>query len=318
MISDFLRKACTFTYVRFINTPLLWLKEFINIIDFLCNVSNGQLQILFCGRPFYYVQHFKRQVHESRRLIILANGPSLKEDLKRLESENLNNVDYAMLNFSANSDEFLRYKPKYYVLADHVFFKKSGESDIIKDFYRNINEKVDWDMTIILSYNVAVVKQFANLSNPHIKYQRVFSIEGAGPRWFKNWCYKRGYAIPGLGTVTNLAAYSAIQYGYKYIEFCGNDMSLIDGLCVNDDNIPCMKISHYYDNKEELRPLKLSNGQFATLEFSIENVLRMVKAHNAIAEYGKYMGVHFVNRTRKSMLDCYPRLIKIHPEEFDK
>lgn len=317
-MDTFLCKICTYIYIRIINRPIIWLKKVLDLVDFLASNLNGTLQIVFSGSPFYWTLKYSRTFPEDRRLIILANGPSLNEDLERLSKENLSNADFSMMNFSVNSPLFFKYKPKYFCLADHAFFKGDYCLNEVREVYDKLDEYVDWDLTLIVSYNVKLVKDFSKITNPHIKFQRVFPISCPDFKIIKYWFYKRGFGIPGLGTVTNLAAFAGIQYGYKRIEFCGNDMSLFDGLCVNDENYPCVVLNHFYEDKVKLEPVMISETRHETLLSYVEMVTRMIVAHNAIAEYGKHMGVQFVNRTRKSMLDCYPRLIKIHPEEFEE
>lgn len=315
-MKNFLCRLCTFTYIRLIHFPLDAIKKFIDIIDLESNVLNAILQILFAGKPFYWGLKYRSIVPPDRRLVILANGPSLNEDLERLRKEDLSKTDFAMMNFSANSSLFKEFRPKFYCLADHAFFRPITALDQVRHLYACLDRELNWNMSLILSYNVKTVKDFAGLNNPNIKFQRVFALESVGPKRFQWWMCKRGHAIPGLGTVTNMAAFVGIQYGYKQIEFCGNDMSFFDGIYVDNDNHPCICIRHFYDKETEKAPVMIDERTHHTLETYVKMVQRMIISHNKIAEYGKAMGVKFVNRTRHSMLDCYPRLIKLHPEKF--
>lgn len=315
-ISDFLCKVCTYIFVRIVCPTTDGLKTCLDVINLEFNILNGHLQIFFRGRPFYWGLKYKQRVADNKRLIILANGPSLNEDLGRLRKEDLSNADFLMMNFSSDSELFQEFKPKYYCLADHMFFKKDYRYERVQKMFSALNSTLDWDMTLFIAYNIKVVQKFSGLNNPQIKYQRIFSLESKGPKVFQRWVCKCGYAIPGLGTVANMAAYIGIQYGYKQIEFCGNDMSFFDGICVNDDNIVCISMKHFYEKDAILKPIMLDNIKKQSLESYVDMVLNMIKGHNRIAEYGGGLGVRFVNRTRKSMLDCYPRLIKESPEEF--
>lgn len=317
MLSELLRRICTFIYIRVFHNPIQWIKNVFDFIDFLLSIINGLLQIFFSGTPFYWPLKFKQTVSPKRRLIVIANGPSLNEDLDRLSKEDLSNTDFAMMNFSVNSPLFFKLKPIYFCIADHAFFKPGYNEENVRKAYQALEKLVDWDLILVVSYNVKVVKKYSGLTNPHIKFQRVFAVSCDSFKSVPYRLYKKGLGNPGIGTVTNMAAFAGIQYGYKQIEFCGNDMSFFDGICVSDDNYPCVEMKHYYDDKVTLKPMMISDTQHQTLRSYVEMVYRMIVSHNAIADYGKYMGVQFINRTRKSMLDCYPRLIKIHPEEFE-
>lgn len=314
----FLCRVCTFTYIRLIHFPLYLVKQLADISDLVCNVINALSQILLMGKPYYWGLRYRKIVSPDRRLVILANGPSLNEDIELLKKEDLSKTDFVMMNYSANSDLFEKLRPKFYCLADHAFFRPLKELDKISRLYFDIEKKLNWDMTMVLSYNVKVVKGFSKLTNPLIKFQRVFALDSVGPKKFQWWMCKHGFAIPGLGTVTNLAAFTGIQYGYKQIEFCGNDMSFFDGICVDDDNHPCTYTRHFYDKEPEKRPVMINDTTYQTLETYVDMVHKMIISHNKISEYGKHMGVKFINRTRNSMLDCYPRLIKLYPELISK
>ena len=317
IMRSFIFKVCEFIYIRVFHNPIQWLIKFLNFVDFLVNVLKGGLQVLFCGPPFYWSLKYKAIVPANKRLIVLANGPSLYEDLERLSKEGVQNTDYSMMNFSTNSELFLKYRPRFFCLADNEFFPPTYLTNEVRDVYDKLNECVDWDLTLVVTCDVRTVKEFSRITNPNIKFQRVFNMRFNTSKNFKHWFFKRGLGIPGLGTVTNLAAFVGIQYGYKQIEFCGNDMSFLEGICVNDENCLCTKVKHFYDENVELQPIMISDTQHDNLANYVNMIYAMIHSHNEIAEYGRYMGVKFINRTRKSMLDCYPRLIKIHPDEFE-
>ena len=312
---DFLCSICTFCSAKLI-FYLYWIRDSFDVSVTFVKVTEEFLQIILRGRPFYWPLRYKGD-ENTRRLIILANGPSLQEDLERLKKENTSDVDFAMMNFSIESPLFLQYKPKYYCLADNAFFSGDYCLERTQNVYKVLNKIVDWDLTLVVSYNVKAIRDYLSINNPHIKFQRVFSQRIIDNSIWRNLFYRRGYATPGLGTVTNLAAYAGIQEGYKRIEFCGNDMSLMEGLHINDENQTCTYERHFYDKEVKSKPVMISETQGHTVDSFITMNLAMIKSHKRIAEYGKLMGVSFINRTRSSMLDCYPRLIKIHPEEFE-
>lgn len=282
----------------------------------VCNVLIESLQIIVTGRPYYWKLEYKQRVSKEKRLIVLANGPSLNEDLERLSKEDTSNADFAMMNFSVNSPLFTKYKPKFYCLADNAFFFGNYLSDNVKSVYIKINEDVNWDMTLCVAQNIKSSQYYEILSNQKIHIQRIFPFVSHGPEKILNWLYKKGYAIPGMGTVTNMATYVGIQYGYKHIELCGNDMSFFDGICVNDDNVPCCKVKHFYDDKVELKCQMISKTKAHTLKSYVTMVLAMIISHDKIARYAKNMNIEVLNRTRKSMLDSYTRLIQVKPELF--
>ena len=87
-------------------------------------------------------------MHPSKRLAILGNGPSLKNQLPRLiEQKEWEQADMMAVNFFALSEEFSLIKPKYYVISDPMFFREAGRSERIDNLYKAL-AKVDWQMTL--------------------------------------------------------------------------------------------------------------------------------------------------------------------------
>ena len=58
----------------------------------------------------------------SGKVAMLANGPSLKEVLPKLQMDKFSDTDFIVLNFFGMEAVFTRIKPKHYCLADPMFF----------------------------------------------------------------------------------------------------------------------------------------------------------------------------------------------------
>ena len=86
--------------------------------------------------------HLSR-VEGANILYVLGNGPSLNEDIK---SMNFNNADFCVVNRFYLSPYYKIVKPRYYVLADPVFFENEEEIEKIID-------GVDWNMVLFVTYS---------------------------------------------------------------------------------------------------------------------------------------------------------------------
>ena len=75
-----------------------------------------------------YVAHAGvEQMSSERRLAILGNGPSLKQQLPQLiEQQAWQKMDMMAVNFFALSEEYKVVCPKFYILSDPQFFRKAG------------------------------------------------------------------------------------------------------------------------------------------------------------------------------------------------
>ncbi|MDE5553903.1 MAG: hypothetical protein K2J10_01820, partial [Muribaculaceae bacterium] len=86
--------------------------------DLGATVKSG-IKIALQSRP---VAISKADDADKKPLIILANGPSLRQTIDTF-GERLRDYPTLAVNFAANSPEFFDLKPKYYVLADTHFFR---------------------------------------------------------------------------------------------------------------------------------------------------------------------------------------------------
>ena len=90
---------------------------------------------------------------QERRLAILGNGPSLKEQLPRLIAEKAwEQTDIMAVNFFALSEEYKVVRPKFYVISDPQFFRKAGRNERIEQFYNALAEQTTWPMTLYVQY----------------------------------------------------------------------------------------------------------------------------------------------------------------------
>ena len=135
-----------------------------------------------------------QDMHPSRRLAILGNGPSLAEQLPRLiEQKEWEQADMMAVNFFALSEEFEVVKPKYYLISDPMFFRKAGRSERIDNFYKALAERVSWPMTLYVQYyNPEHFDYAAAIAhNPMIRIVPFHSTVFHGFRNVEFWCYRR-------------------------------------------------------------------------------------------------------------------------------
>jgi hypothetical protein len=87
----------------------------------------------------------------SGTVAVLANGPSLKEVLPRLTTdEEFKNIDFIVMNFFAFDDVFFKIKPKHYCLADPMFFKENHQINDVKRLFNILQNNVNWDLNIYI------------------------------------------------------------------------------------------------------------------------------------------------------------------------
>ena len=114
----------------------------------------------------YYIPYSEKE--KDTPIVILANGPSLREDyheaIKRIQDIK---ASVAVVNHFSLTPYFKEIKPKYYLIADRVFFwEKTSEKN--SAIYKVINEEVNWPMEFI----VPIQERFfveERITNPYVK-----------------------------------------------------------------------------------------------------------------------------------------------------
>ena len=190
----------------------------------------------------YVGQAGVENMSSERRLAILGNGPSLKEQLPRLIAEKAwEHTDIMAVNFFALSEEYKIVRPKFYVISDPQFFRKAGYNERIEKFYNALAEQTSWPMTLYVQYYNPEKFDYraAIKNNPKIRIVPFHTIVYHGFRSLEFWCYRRGLGSGNFGTVVQNGEFIGILLGYKRIELYGVDHTLLDGLMVDDENRLC-------------------------------------------------------------------------------
>lgn len=262
--------------------------------------------------------HIKRagaiDKHPDSKMLILGNGPSLREQMPRLiEEKAWEKGDIMAVNFFAASEEFTVLKPKYYVLSDPQFFREAGCSDRVRDMYKALAEKVTWPMILYVQYYNPERFDYAKAveGNPNIRIVRFHTTLFRGFRNVEFWCYRRGLGSGNFGTVVQNGEFIAMQLGYRTIELYGVDHTLLEGLMVDDDNRLCRTQSHYYDSSPaEPKPIFVNATNPPrpyTMASYLAETAELFRGHEVLAEYARTEGIRIINRTKGSMIDAYER-----------
>lgn len=259
-----------------------------------------------------FKNHIKRQF-PSRPLVVLANGPSLKQSLNEIiENDKYLESDFITVNFMANDDNFYIIKPVYHVISDYTLFHDSyGNEEKVIDFFKNLNTRVDWNLTIFVTYSLWKDKKWlSRFCNQNLKFVPLHSIEAPDNMRVSYILSKLGWLGANYGSVLHHAIYVGLLSGYKYIYVFGADHTFFDGLCVDEDNRVCRKITHFYDNKSEIKPIyHIYTGErkpYRMSYFMLE-YKRVFCGHDILRYIAEKMGAKIINRTPVSLIDSYER-----------
>lgn len=255
-----------------------------------------------------------QDMHPERRIFILGNGPSLKEQMPRLiEQRAWEKGDFMAVNFFSTSEEFTTLKPKYYIISDPQFFRKAGHSERVAEMYQALAERVTWPMTLYVQYYNPEKFDYAAAvgHNPNIRIVRFHTLVFHGFRSVEFWCYRHGLGSGNFGTVVQNGEFVAMLLGYRTIELYGVDHTLLEGLMVDNTNRLCRTQSHYYDAAPaEPKPIFVNATnppQPYTMASYLAETAELFRGHEVLAKYADTQGVRIINRTKGSMIDAYQR-----------
>ena len=245
------------------------------------------------------------------KAVVLANGPSLKEIIPTLDKETrFLNVDYIVLNYFANQNVFFSIKPIHYCLSDPMFFINSNRTKEAKELYKILNEKVDWEMNLYIPKGrYKDFEKFSGLNNAKINVIQLNTIPYMGYEKFRHFFYRKGLAMPVIGTVANMAIFTGINLGYNSLDLYGVDHTFFDSLTVNSNNEACNRMKHFYNESEpELIPIrKVVGGKVFKVSEYIRSINLMFQSHDLLSIYAKRRSVKIKNLTKGSLIDSYDR-----------
>ena len=234
------------------------------------------------------------------RLIVMGNGPSLRETLDQ-HKDLLEKGDTMAVNFAANTPEFLSLKPRHYILADPHFFKKgTGCDPNVTELWKNLR-KADWDMIL----HVPAGEQPSLPYNIKVRHFNMTPAEGHDG--LCHLLFRRGLAMPRPRNVLIPAIMEGIRSGYKEIYIVGADHTWPHSLYVDDENRVVSVQPHFYeDNKKELDRVA---EEYAGIHIHdvLGSMVVAFRSYHAIRRYAEKLGVNVYNATPGSLIDAFKR-----------
>lgn len=249
---------------------------------------------------------------ENDRLVILGNGPSLREQLddpdffsKLCESITL------CVNFAANAPEFFRLRPRYYVLADPHFFAEVLASDFRNDNIRQLIDnlrKVDWSMELFVALNRKQASALAKaIGNENIAVTPFPAVGIEGWRWLEKFAMTTKRGMPKPRNVLIPSIMLGIWLGYSEIYLLGADHSWLSTVSVDNFNRVVSIQPHFY--KDSSQELKRQNAVYSgvSLPELLNSFLIAFKGYHQLQRFAAGKNISIYNATPGSYIDAFPR-----------
>lgn len=283
--------------------------------NFLKNLSKSLfslLKILFRSNLFLK-QTYHEKGNAGKQICILGNGPSLKITVEKY-IEPLNRMELLAVNNMVSTDYFTKLKPVYYIMPARTYFYPDTQlSQLYIDMnnlvYKDLEEKVQWKMTLLIPTYGKHCERLAQLSknNPYIQIQYYNATPIEGLTKLSNLFFSLNWGMPRPHNVVIPSLMNLIWLGYKEIYIVGADHSWLKEISVNEQNEALVNQKHFYD-EGQTRPMKMEDRtQARKLHEIIEKFFWSFRSYWELKPFAEKKGVKIYNASEESMIDAFER-----------
>jgi len=237
---------------------------------------------------------------DSSELVILGNGPSLRPFLDNKMSF-LQGKEVMTVNFSALSDDYVKIRPKFYLLMDPLFFEDAAT---IERLFPPLVSKTDWDLTLFVPLMAKKNKKWQEflqgVTNIHVYFFNSGVAEGFTS--FSHRIYRWRLGMPSPRNVLVAASMIGLQLPFSTIYLAGADHSWLKEIWVDDTNTVREDREYFYD-KEGVE--QVISPHF--LHELLNSMAITYHSYHLVEKYAKQIGRKIYNITPNSFIDAFER-----------
>jgi hypothetical protein len=270
------------------------------------------------------------EFHQNKDVVVIANGPSMNEDLEK-NKNNFIGMDYICVNNFVFTEYYEIIKPKYYAIYDSLYWEwgEASAGELMKKyadpinliyykelnhrmtkFYELLNSKTNWPLKLFVpGYAFSIVNK--KISNKKIQLVPVLPLPlNLYNSNIRNYLYKKRVLMPHPQTVVIFAIYNALQLCDKNVFIIGADHSWHEDIFLDSDNLLWLRITSLGENKSVLAMRDIFNNKRDSMENMFISLHRVFKSHSIMNSYSSYIGKKIINFSGKTWIDAYDRRIK--------
>ena len=275
-------------------------------------IKQKMLNIIKKVEPF--VSTIGEIKHDDDTLIVIGNGPSLTESMKKYK-EKLKRKECIVVNHFCETELYEGLRPKYYLLADpaywgdidsYVEWKKNKITRFINVFVR----KTTWDVNLILPHH-AKGSRFVNTIENN-RYIHVFYYNNSDRQEAKNLsrfdAWDANLIPPPAMTCLNTCVWLGIYLRFKNIYLIGADTNWLELLRVDQVTNELYTIdSHFYGKVKR----QLYSDVAGTVPQRLPAELKCLSMHFEfywlLRDYAERTGTCIYNASEYSLIDAFER-----------
>ncbi len=250
----------------------------------------------------------------------MGNGPSLEDDLSRIDNLKLL-TDVWCVNGFAETELYEKIRPTHYVLADSSYWENVVSDRILEireHLFRSIMSRTTWPLTIYVPFEAK--KYFGKnfFKSKYINCLTYNSVPVSGLWIIVIKLYQLGLGMPLPQNVLIAALFLALSSGYKKIVLLGADHSWHQTLELDTDNRVCLRDKHFYEKDGILMPF-YANGEECrtfTMPQLFTALAKTFEGYWTISEYARYIGVDIINASSVTYIDAFKRSTQLNMEDL--
>ncbi len=246
----------------------------------------------------------RRTQPEGSSIVIMGNGPSLRQTIDR-EREWLESNELMAVNFFANTPDFTSLRPRYYILADGVFFSATGHPNVAR-LWENLR-KVSWKMTLFVPVRALHLVKALAMGNDNLTLSTFNLTPVEGFKGLSHFLYRNGLGMPRPRNVMIPAIMSAMREGFRRIYLCGADHTWTQTLSVDDENFVVSIQPHFYEDNDKEKERVREAYAGLHLHDVLGSMTVAFRSYWLLRDFAASMGVEIINATPGSMIDAFPR-----------
>lgn len=246
------------------------------------------------------------------KLVVLGNGPSLKDSLAKLQQER-EKADFLGVNLFGQTPAYAQVKPEHYVITAPEFWDLQLDAAYrqrMDRFFAAFADQTTWPVQLHLPFSARKSPVFRKLidQQPLIRLHFFNTTPVEGFSSFRHWAYRSGLGMPRPQNVLIPSIMLGIRQGYRELYLYGADHSWLPEIRVMEDNTVLLTQKHFYDYQSaKANPMrKLGRGQ-RKLHEVLHKFYHSFRAYFLIREFAENEGVRIYNSTPGSFIDAFNR-----------
>lgn len=272
------------------------------------------LKVLYSANLKYakhsYVALQKNIGNENTPLLILGNGPSLKNEETKIANCR-SRVRLLTLNQFYKAELFRQWKPDIHLLQANEYW-----ADDVGIKYKKLQEetieslsKVDWKLQLYLpqlAKNKRFVKRMSQNSNLIISYFNQVPVDGS-PK-LNHYLWNLGLATPRIHNTLVAALYLGIMLEFKCVFLFGTDHDWHKHISLDGNKLRNSYEHAYWRNNSST--LEKLNGNEFLLHEQFRKLYLTFKGYHDLKPFINKKGVQVINTNTQSFIDAFQKSAK--------